>query len=127
MTFDLSKNDNAGFIFDVDLHEFDERVLAVSKNKPVLVDFWADWCSPCLVIAPVLSRVVKSYHGDVLLAKLEVDEGENMKLAGRYKVRGFPTIILFEQGEPRAHFSGVKMQHQIEHFIDEHSEFLQPG
>jgi thioredoxin 1 len=127
MTFDLSINDKSDFIFDVDLHEFDERVLAASEDKPVLVDFWAEWCSPCLVIAPVLSRVVESYHGDVLLAKLEVDEGENMKLAGRYKVRGFPTIILFEQGEPRAHFSGVKMQHQIEHFIDEHSEFLKRG
>jgi putative thioredoxin len=127
MAFDLSMNDENDFIYDVTLHDFDERVLAASKVKPVLVDFWAEWCSPCLVIAPVLSRVVASYHGKVLLAKLEVDEGENMKLAGRYKVRGFPTIILFEQEEPKAHFSGVKMQHQIEHFIDEHSEFLQLG
>jgi putative thioredoxin len=127
MTFDLSLNDPCDYIFEVDLHEFEERVLRASADKPVLVDFWADWCSPCLVIAPVLSRVVASYHGEVLLAKLEVDEGENMKLAGRYKVRGFPTIILFEQGEPRAHFSGVKMQHQIEHFIDEYSELLKQG
>jgi len=127
MTFDLHLNDQSDFIYDVDLHDFDERVLHASEAKPVLVDFWAEWCSPCLVIAPVLSQVVASYKGGVCLAKLEVDEGENMKLAGRYKVRGFPTIILFEQGQPVAHFSGVKMQHQIEHFIDEYSGMLRRG
>lgn len=120
MILNASSAESSAFIFDVDLHDFDARVLHASMEKPVLVDFWADWCSPCLVIAPILTRVVESYAGDVLLAKLEVDEGENMKLAGRYKVRGFPTIILFEQGEARAHFSGVKMQHQIEVFIEEH-------
>lgn len=124
MTMKASAVQSSAFIFDVDLHDFDECVLHASMDRPVLVDFWADWCSPCLAIAPILTRVVESYTGDVLLAKLEVDEGENMKLAGRYKVRGFPTIILFEQGEARAHFSGVKMQHQIEAFIESHASLL---
>jgi putative thioredoxin len=124
MTLDITHPPEPEFIYDIDLHDFDERVIKASSERPVLVDFWAEWCGPCLVIAPVLTRVVESYGGAVHLAKLEVDEGENMKLAGRHKVRGFPTIILFEHGEAVAHFSGVKMQHQIEHFIDDHASML---
>ena len=85
------------WITTVDLHDFDSRVLASSHEAPVLVDFWADWCSPCRVIAPVLERVITEYNGAARLAKLEVDAGENMKLAGHYRVRGFPTIILFSR------------------------------
>lgn len=104
-------------IFNVHLEDFDERVLAASQQRIVLVDFWAAWCSPCLVIAPVLERVVAEYAGDVVLAKLEVDEGENMKLAGRYKVRGFPTIILFKHGEEKDRFSSARPKTFIEEFI----------
>ena len=92
-------------IFDVDLHDFEERVLKASHEKPVLVDFWADWCSPCIVIAPMLQKIMDEFEGQVSLAKLEVDEGENMKLAGRYQTRGFPTIILFKDGEEQERFS----------------------
>lgn len=106
-------------IFDIQLHDFETEVLAASHEHLVLVDFWAEWCSPCLVIAPVLQRVISGYSGAVRLAKLEVDEGENMKLAGRYRVRGFPTIILFKAGEEKARFSGAKPKHEIERFINE--------
>lgn len=105
-------------IYNVNLDDFDQRVLSVSRERLVLVDFWADWCPPCLVIAPVLERVVAEYAGQVVLAKLEVDEGENMKLAGRYQVRGFPTIILFKNGEEKARFSSAKSQAFVEDFID---------
>jgi len=105
-------------IFDIQLEDFEKQVLAASHRHIVLVDFWAEWCPPCLVIAPVLQRVVTEYAGAVRLAKLEVDEGENMKLAGRYRVRGFPTIILFRDGEEKARFSGAKSGHEIERFID---------
>ena len=105
-------------IFNVQLEDFDERVLNASQQHIVLVDFWAAWCSPCLVIAPVLERVVAEYAGKVALAKLEVDEGENMKLAGRYKVRGFPTIILFKQGAEQDRFSSARPKHFIEEFIE---------
>lgn len=104
-------------IYNVNLDDFNQRVLAVSGGRIVLVDFWADWCPPCLVIAPVLERVVAEYAGQVVLAKLEVDEGENMKLAGRYQVRGFPTIILFKNGEEKARFSSAKSQAFVEDFI----------
>jgi thioredoxin 1 len=107
-------------IFNVDLEQFDEKVLDASHITPVLVDLWADWCSPCLVIAPILKRFISEYEGDLKLAKVEVDEGENMKLAGRYKVRGFPTIILINKAEEVARFSGAKPLSFIREFIDEH-------
>jgi putative thioredoxin len=59
-------------------------------------------------------------EGKVRLAKVEVDEGENMKLAGRYRLRGFPTILLFHQGEELGRFSGARAAHWIEHWIAEH-------
>ncbi len=112
------------WIFDVDLDDFDSRVLEASERQPVLVDFWADWCAPCHAIAPVLEQVIEDYDGQVLLAKLEVDEGENMKLAGRYQVRGFPTLILFRNGEPVDRFSSARPAAFIERFID---AWLSPG
>jgi len=105
-------------IFDVDLHQFDEMVLKASDEQPVLVDLWAEWCSPCLVIAPVLKRLVDEYDGEIKLAKVEVDEGENMKLAGHYRVRGFPTILLIVEGEETARFSGAKPLSFLRSFID---------
>lgn len=107
-------------IIETQLDSFEQDVLTASQDKPVLVDFWADWCSPCLVIAPILKRVLSGYDHELLLAKLEVDEGENMKLAGRYRVRGFPTIILFQNREETARFSGAKPAHEIEAFLDQH-------
>lgn len=115
-----SMSDN--LIIDTSLDSFEHDVLAASHERPVLVDFWAEWCPPCVVVAPLLEQVVNERDGDILLTKLEVDEGENMKLAGRYQVRGFPTIILFQNGEEKGRFSGAKPVSQIEQFIDEHSE-----
>ena len=107
-------------IFNTSLETFDKDVLARSEETPVLVDFWADWCSPCIVIAPVLERVLNERDGAVRLAKLEVDEGKNMKLAGHYRVRGFPTIILFRNREELGRFSGARPAGWIHRFIDEH-------
>ena len=106
-------------IFDVDLEQYEEKVMLASHDKPVLVDLWAEWCSPCLVIAPILKKLVEENEGQLLLAKVEVDEGENMKLAGRYKVRGFPTVLLINKGEEVARFSGAKPLSFLRNFIDE--------
>ena len=106
-------------IFDVDLEHFENKVLAASNDLPVLVDLWAEWCSPCLVIAPVLKKLIDEYDGKLKLAKVEVDEGENMKLAGHYKVRGFPTVLLINKGEEVARFSGAKPLSFLRNFIDE--------
>ncbi len=106
-------------IINTDLQHFQKDVIEASGDKPILVDFWAEWCSPCLVIAPVLEKLVTEYDGAVRLVKLEVDEGENMKLAGRYKVRGFPTIILFKDGEELGRFSSARPAHWVREFIDD--------
>lgn len=111
-------------IYNVDYGDFEARVLSPSHERPILVDLWAEWCSPCLVIAPVLERVIADFGGAVWLAKVEVDEGENMKLAGHYRVRGFPTLILFERGVEKGRFSSVRPQHFIREFIEQHSELL---
>ena len=104
-------------IFDVNLDDFDARVIEASSKHPVLVDFWADWCPPCIAIAPIMEKAINAWNSDIELAKLEVDEGDNMKIAGRYQVRGFPTIILFINGEERGRFSGAKSLSFVEQFI----------
>jgi thioredoxin 1 len=108
-------------IFDTSLEEFDQAVLAASHETPILVDFWAEWCPPCVVLAPVLEKVVASYGGRVRLAKVEVDEGENMKLAGRYGLRGFPTVLLFVNGEEKARFASARPEGWLRDFLQKHA------
>lgn len=104
-------------IYDVNEHDFSENVLAASARHPVLVDFWADWCAPCRVLTPLLERVVGAYGGAVRLAKVEADE--NMRLAGAYQLRGFPTVLLFVNGAEVARFSGARSEPQLRAFIDD--------
>jgi len=106
-------------IFDTSLERFEEEVIASSRQTPILVDLWADWCPPCLVITPILKDIVEEYEGEVRLAKLEVDDGDNMKIAGRYQVRGFPTVLLILDGEEKARFSGAKSKSYIIDFIEQ--------
>lgn len=106
------------FIYDVTVEDFSTKVLEASRQAPVLVDFWADWCSPCLALAPVLHKVIEEYAGEVRLGKVDADE--NMKLAGQYGLRGFPTVILFKNGEEVARFTGAKPAHFVREFIDQH-------
>lgn len=108
-------------IFIADLLTFDQTVIQASHSKPILVDLWADWCSPCLVLSPLLEKINSEYGDRIGIAKVEVDEGDNMKIAGHYKVRGFPTVILFVQGIEVARFSGAKPLHFIREFIEQHA------
>ncbi|WP_126447093.1 thioredoxin family protein [Sulfuricystis multivorans] len=108
------------FIFDVDLDDFETRVIEASKSVPVIVDFWADWCPPCRALTPVLERIALAMEGRLKLAKVEVDEGANMKLAGRYGLKGFPTVLLFIDGEIRGRFSGARAEHWLRDFLVEH-------
>lgn len=109
-------------IFDTHLHQFDAEVIAASHQHPILVDFWADWCPPCRMLTPILERVIHALDGKIRMAKVEVDEGDNMKLAGRYGLRGFPTVLLFVDGEIRGRFSSAKPEHWVREFIAEHTE-----
>jgi len=108
------------WICSVNYEDFKREVLQRSQDQPVLVDFWAEWCSPCLVIAPLLERVIEEFAGAVWLAKVEVDVGENMKLAGRYHVRGFPTLMLLYKGEEQGRFSGARSVPYIRKFLEKH-------
>ncbi|WP_126456489.1 thioredoxin [Sulfuriflexus mobilis] len=102
-------------IFDVTEDNFSERVVAASRRQAIMVDFWADWCPPCRALTPVLEKLVAEADCRVRLAKVEVDD--NMHLAGHYGLRGFPTVILFKDGEERGRFSGFKPRAEIEDFI----------
>ena len=105
-------------IFDVDEKGFQAQVVEASRERPILVDFWADWCAPCHGLAPHLERVVGELAGAVKLAKVEVDD--NMRLAGHYRLRGFPTVILFVEGEEVGRFHGSRASHWLRQWIEEH-------
>lgn len=82
--------------------EFDEKVLRASR--PVVVDFWAKWCGPCLQIAPILEEAAVHFAGRVEMFKLDVDESP--AIAGQYGIRSIPTLILFKDGRPHANIVG---------------------
>jgi thioredoxin 1 len=106
-------------IFDVNEPEFQRDVIEASKECPIMVDFWADWCPPCRVLTPVLERVIAANKGKVRLAKVEVDEGDNMRIAGRFGLRGFPTVILFVNGEETGRFNSAHPDIWVQQFLDE--------
>lgn len=112
----------AAHTIDVNEDDFTENVITASSNTPVLVDFWADWCPPCRVLTPVLERLAGEYAGRFTLARIEADE--NMKLAGRYQLRGFPTAILFINGAPVDQFSGARPPQFVRDFLDRHLDKL---
>ena len=111
--------DSAALIFDTDFPAFEKDVVEASHAQPVLVDFWADWCPPCRMLTPVLERLIPAYGGRIRLAKIEVDAHDNMKLAGRYAMRGFPTVLLFVKGEMVGRFHSAKTESWVREFIAE--------
>ena len=111
--------DSTALIFDTDFPLFEKDVVEASHAHPVLVDFWADWCPPCRMLTPVLERLIPTYGGRIRLAKIEVDADDNMKLAGRYAMRGFPTVLLFIRGEMVARFHSAKSEPWVRAFIAE--------
>jgi thioredoxin 1 len=88
---------------------FDEQVL--QSEKPVIVDFWAEWCGPCHAVSPVLDKIVEE-HDDVRLVKVNIDEEQ--ELASRYGVMSIPTMILFRDGQPSAAVIGAQPKSAIE-------------
>ncbi|MES9975113.1 thioredoxin family protein [Candidatus Thiodiazotropha sp. LNASS1] len=112
------KKHNSPFIYDVTESTYEAKVLKASHQQPVLVDFWAEWCAPCISLAPALERVIEELEGLVMLAKVEVDD--NMRLAGHYRLRGFPTVILFVEGNEIGRFHGSRATHWLREWIEEH-------
>jgi thioredoxin 1 len=93
---------------------FDSEVL--KADKPVLVDFWADWCGPCKMIAPILDDVSKDYDGKLKVAKLNIDE--NPATPPKYGIRGIPTLMIFKSGNVEATKVGAVSKSQLTAFID---------
>ena len=95
--------------------DFEQRVLQRSNEVPVLVDFWADWCQPCHMLAPVIEKAVDAQAGKVELAKLDADV--NQETAARYGVRGLPTVKAFRNGEVVDEFTGAQPPAVVERFV----------
>ena len=93
---------------------FEEEVL--KSSNPVLVDYWADWCGPCKMIAPVLEEVAEQFDGKVTIAKLNIDE--NPTTPPKFGIRGIPTLMLFKDGEVEATKVGAVSKSQLIAFID---------
>jgi putative thioredoxin len=95
--------------------DFQQRVLDRSAQLPVLVDFWADWCQPCHMLAPVIERAVDAHAGKIELAKLDADR--NQATAARYGVRGLPTVKAFRDGQVVDEFTGAQPPLVVERFV----------
>jgi thioredoxin len=102
---------------DVSEQTFEQDVIEQSREKPVVVDFWADWCGPCHALAPVLEREVESRGGDIVLAKIDVDA--NPGIAATYRVQGIPAVKAFRDGRVVSEFVGARGAAAVATFLDE--------
>ena len=94
---------------------FEDEVLGA--DVPVLVDFWAEWCGPCKMIAPILDEVAGAYQGKLQIAKMNVDE--NREIPAKFGIRGIPTLMLFKNGQLAATKVGAMSKAQLTAFIDQ--------
>jgi thioredoxin 1 len=106
------------FVTEVNDADFESEVL--KSSRPVLVDFWADWCAPCLMLAPTVESVAEKYQGKAKIMKLNVDE--NISSSSNYGVKGIPTLILFRDGKEAERVVGVppNAKDYISQMLDKH-------
>ncbi len=97
-------------------NSFDEEILG--SDTPVLVDFWAEWCGPCKMVAPILDEIAAEKAGSLKIAKLNVDD--NIRTAQRFEVMSIPTMILFKNGEPQLRIVGAKSKTALLSDIEPH-------
>ena len=101
-------------ILQVSDDSFETDVL--KADKPVLVDFWAEWCGPCKMIAPILDDVAQEYSGKVTVAKVNIDHNPNTP--PKFGIRGIPTLLLFKNGQVAATKVGALSKTQLKEFLD---------
>lgn len=92
---------------------FENEVL--NSDKPVLVDFWAQWCGPCRMLGPIIEEIDNDYEGKVKVGKVNVDEQPN--LASKYGIASIPTVIVFKNGKPEKTLVGLRSKNEIENMI----------
>lgn len=105
-------------IFDVTSDTFDQLVIENSHHKPVLVDFWAEWCAPCKALMPMLANITESLGGELLLAKVNCDD--EVFLTERFGIRSLPTVVLFKDGQPVDGFTGIQPESAIRAMLEPH-------
>lgn len=108
------------YIFAADESSFNSLVIDESNNRPVLVDFWAEWCAPCRSLMPVLAKLADEYGGKFMLAKVNSDE--NQQLAAQFGVRSLPTVMAFKNGKAVDQFMGALPESAVREFIERHIE-----
>jgi putative thioredoxin len=107
------------FIVDITEENFSTEVIEASHNTPVLVDFWATWCAPCKTLMPLLTKLAEEYAGQFRLAKIEIDQQQN--LASQFSIRSVPTVKIVVKGEVVDEFMGALPEVQIREFIEKHT------
>jgi len=103
-------------IIDVNEPDFQEKVIERSKETPVVVDFWAPWCQPCLFLSPTLEKLAKEYDGKFILAKINVDQ--NRFIAQRYGIMSIPSVKMFKKGEIVGEFLGAMPEPHVRGWLN---------
>lgn len=112
------------YIFDATTADFDQSVIENSFHKPVLVDFWAEWCAPCKALMPMLQQIAESYQGELLLAKVDCDAEQD--IVARFGIRSLPTVVLFKDGQPVDGFAGAQPESAVRKLLEPHVQMPPP-
>jgi thioredoxin 1 len=107
--------DNVSSVTD---NNFQAEVIDASNTQPVMVDFWAEWCRPCHMLAPTVAEIATEFAGKLKVVKLNVDE--NMNAAGRFNIRGIPTLLIFKGGQVAEQIVGAVPKEQISKVVAQH-------